>query len=247
MSGNSGKPAEDAIVKTAALVAVLSACVAAAQVDDRVAGLLSLPRVFGSAPCDRFTPKDIVLYASPDSRRAVGSIRVEKNWTFAERGGCEGLVVKVHKIANGGSSDLPTREYGYEEPGAVVLQQRPGWFKVRLTGGAAWIPATDAGEFFTLERLLTDSLAYLTEAFDGRLSPSPGATRTARVSRAAEAGSSVRVRGFRRADERLWIQVEVLSDSPCTSAEEPKVVGEGWLPAHGKSGEPAVWFYSRGC
>jgi len=51
---------------------------------------------------------------------------------------------------------------------------------------------------------------------------------------------------FEDRGDDLWIDVEVLSASPCTS-DAPRVVAKGWLRAHAASGEPVVWFFSRGC
>ena len=34
---------------------------------DRVNGLLSLPEVFGNGPCDRFTPREVLLCTAPES------------------------------------------------------------------------------------------------------------------------------------------------------------------------------------
>jgi hypothetical protein len=143
--------------------------------------------------------------------------------------------------------ELPTREYAYEAPGAIVLQRRGRWFKVRLSGGAAWLHASDAAEYLPLERLLKKGLTYVTDAFGGRLAPSPGATPVDEDPAAVAPGTSVKVTEFRRVGDRLWVHVEVLSDSPCQSPENPSVVQRGWLPAHASSGEPTVWFYSRGC
>jgi hypothetical protein len=43
------------------------------------------------------------------------------------------------------------------------------------------------------------------------------------------------------------VHLEVMSHSICRSAEQPAVVGNGWMPAHSSTGEPTVWFFSRGC
>jgi hypothetical protein len=51
--------------------------------------------------------------------------------------------------------------------------------------------------------------------------------------------------GFMR--DRLWVHIQVMTHSICTSTEEPKIEAEGWIPAHAGTGEPTVWFYSRGC
>jgi hypothetical protein len=213
---------------------------------DRTIGLLTLPEVFGNGACDRFVLGEVRLFASPDSQRAVGTIRVDRNWSFPAEGGCEGLRVGVHLTDPAQSSELPVREYDYEIPAAIVLEQRGGWFKVRLSDGAAWLRASAKDRFLPLRELLTRSLTHLTDEFGGRLAMTPGGAQTVQ-SDSTLAGRTVNVGGFREIAGQLWIQVEILSWSLCESDEKPAILGRGWVPAHTKSGEPAVWFYSRGC
>lgn len=231
------------------LLAILLAAFGAATADaapDRVIGLLSLPEVFGRAPCDRFTPQEVVLYSAPDGRR-TGSIRVDRNWTFNPEGGCEGLEVRVHADADGGAAILPTKEFEYEAPAAVVLEQRRTWFRIRTDTGSAWLVATSRDEFFPLRHLLTDRLTYLTGEWDGRLASSAGGTpRPVSAERDPDGLHDVRIVGFEDRGDDLWIDVEVLSASACTS-NDPRVVAKGWLRAHAASGEPVVWFFARGC
>jgi hypothetical protein len=214
-------------------------------VQDKLLGVLTLPEVFGTDPCEKFTPTEIPLYAAPDVSSMVGSIRVDQYWTFHDVGGCEGLTVNVHQSDGRAVRALPVKEHDYEQPGAIVLEQRGRWFKVRLAGGAAWLHASPRAEYLSLERLLADSLAYLTDHWDGRLAKSPDMPTVEVPSPGA--APSVHIIGFQEPRGQLWVHVSVLSHSPCTSAEEPRVVAQGWLPAHAVSGEPAIWFYSRGC
>jgi hypothetical protein len=127
---------------------------------DRVSGLLSLPEVFGNGPCASFTPREIPLYAAPDGQKIVAAIRVDRHWTFPGNGGCGGLIVRVHH-SDGRVSELPTEEYQYEAPAAIVLQQRGRWFRLRLTGGTAWVHASERDEFFALEDLVKGTLTTL--------------------------------------------------------------------------------------
>lgn len=229
----------------AAGVAVVLVAGSPAAAQDRVLGLLSLPEVFGNGACDRFTPSDVVLHAGPDSLPAIGRIRVDRYWTFHDGGGCEGLVVNVHRTGTSGVRPFPTREQGYEEPAAVVLDQRGQWFKVRLADGAAWLLAASRDEFRSLESLLADGATYLTEAAIGPLVSVPGGVaRTGASSVAAE--RAVQVNEFRQVDGTLWLRIEVLRESPCVAADPP-VIDRGWIRAHAASGEPTVWFRSRGC
>ena len=232
---------------TTALAALLAMGLAA-QTPDRIIGLLTLPDVFGRGACDRFQPRPVNLFAEPDAARLVGSIRVDAFWTFHEDGGCEGLRVSVHRTGTGSAGELPTREYEYEAPAAMVLERRGRWFRVRLPDGAAWIQASERDEFHPLDRLLPQRLTYLTSAWDGGLAASPGAARVG----ARQAGTSpephVRVVELRQVDDDLWVRVEVLSHSVCDPAvAEPVVTARGWLPAHTASGELTIWFFARGC
>ena len=218
---------------------------AMAQQRTRVVGLLALPEVFGNGPCDPFTPQDVPLYDAPDSARIVGVIRVDEGWTASSSGGCEGLRVGVHMTGTVASDPLPTKEYGYEEPGAIVLERRGEWFLIRLAAGSAWVRSSPRDTFHPLEQLLLDGLTYLTESWDSQLAPSAGAP--GRLARVEARGSQPSVRVIRSQQLRgeLWFDLEVIS-SPC---EDPdvKVLDRGWVPAHSMSGEPVIWFYSRGC
>ena len=145
------------------------------------------------------------------------------------------------------STELPTEEYDYEAPAAIVLQRRDRWYKVRLSDGTAWLRASDRDQFFPLERLLTESLTYLADDSNARLRSAPGVAAPNADGGPFAAGMPVQVREFRRVASDLWVNVQVLSHSICESSREPTVTAEGWLPAHVPSGAPTIWFSSRGC
>jgi hypothetical protein len=42
----------------------------------------------------------------------------------------------------------------------------------------------------------------------------------------------------------MWIQVRV-TDGHCEGGSA--TLDTGWVPAHGVTRKPSVWFYSRGC
>ena len=219
---------------------------ALAQQRTRVIGLLAVPEVFGNAPCDRFTPREMQLYDAPESARSVGVIRVDEPWKISSDGGCEGLRVGVHMTGITASDPLPTKEYGYEEPGAIVLARRGEWFQIRLATGSAWIRHSSRDNFHPLEQLLLDGLAYLTEAWDGRLAASAGAPSRPARGEARSSQPSVRVIRSQQLRSELWLDVEVTT-SPCSEAPNVKTLDRGWVPAHTTSGEPVIWFSSRGC
>lgn len=222
-------------------------CDLAAQ--DRVIGLLRLPEVYGNAPCAPFEPRVVTLHAEP-AGKPVASIEVDQNWSFAPHGGCEGLQVSVHR--GDARAELPTREYDYEAPAAIVVEQRGLWFRIRLNGGnSAWVEVPLADRFISFESLLEEfvGVTFIAEGGGGSLSAAPVGTVGSRPGARVTAGQPVRVIETRRLAERLWLHVEVMNHSICNAATSgpPEVVAEGWLPAHLASGEPAVWFASRGC
>ena len=223
------------------LVALLVAQPATAQ--DRVIGLLTLPEVFGNEACERFTPQRVPLHDAPNGAE-LGWIGVEQYWSFAAHGGCEGLEVRVHRGRE--QSELPTREHAYEAPAAIVLGQQGGWFKIRLAEGAAWVNATSRDEFKPLAALFDQALTEITEHFTGRLRSAPGGAFIG--DRFAER-KTVNVLEVRQVGAAQWLHVEVLDISLCTApvGKEPQVIARGWMPAHADSGEPTVWFSSRGC
>jgi hypothetical protein len=123
-------------VASLASAAPLDAVPQQEPVAERIAGLLTLPEVFGGQPCEAFAPGEIPLYTAPDSRRAIGSIRVDRGWTLPE---CSGLLVNVHRESRA-VTRLPTREHDYEAPAAIVLERRGDWYRVQLDDGSAWLP-----------------------------------------------------------------------------------------------------------
>ena len=218
-----------------------------AKSQDRILGLLALPELFGASVCDRFTPQELTLHRAPNAKDTAGTVRVDDYWTFSDEMSCEGrLSVNVHLADGSDSTELPTREFDYERPGAIVLERQNTWFRIRLAEGSAWLQAPELAEFHPLEKLLEDGLTYFTEEWDGHLYDSPGGARQ-QTARAPVSASGLEVTGSRWLNGRLGREVSVLSHSQCDSPTEPRVVRQGWVPAHSRSGEPAVWFFSRGC
>lgn len=210
---------------------------------DRVIGLLTLPEVFGGEGCPPFEPRPVPLYAEPSTKREIAAIRVER---LAPGGGCDGLVVRVHR--GSARAELPTREYSYEAPAAIVVDERRGWLKIRLSDGAAWVAPARNHQFLPLAELFNpeQALTAITDQFTGRLRREPGGGL---IGERLPEYQDVRVIEVRRVGGRQWIHVEVLSHSPCDANidREPFAIGKGWMPAHSDSGEPTVWFFSRGC
>jgi hypothetical protein len=223
-------------------IAFISMSPAAAA--ERIIGLVSIPEVFGSGPCAAFEPQDVTLHAAPGDGKPIGTIHVDRNWSFAPHGGCEGLKVSVHRGAS--KEDLPTREFDYEAPGAIVVDRRDGWIKIRLHQGVAWFKASPVDRFMPLSDLYEEfvGVTAINKSFTARLVNTPGMLGGPILPRVAPE-QPVRVAEVR--DE--WVKVEVLNNSVCTAADNgpPEVIATGWLPLHDADGEPSIWFSSRGC
>jgi hypothetical protein len=231
-------------VKNSFVCLVLLSVAHPALAQDRVLGLLSLPEVFGARECAPFEPSAIELHDSPGDAHVIATIEVDRNWSFAPHGGCEGLEVSVHKGAQ--KDTLPTREYDYEMPAAIVVGQRDGWFKVKIPEGSAWLKPSVVDKFMPLSELFEEftGVTEINMSFSGRLSNAPRAASGPIMMRVTPS-QPVHVLEIR--DE--WIHVEVMSNSPCTAGNDgpPQVISQGWLPLHDQKGEPTVWFSSRGC
>ena len=211
-------------------------------------GLLKLSEVFGTAPCVPFFPRIVTLYDQPDGK-TVGTIEVDQNWSFAPHGGCEGLEVRVHQ--GQARSELPTREYDYDAPAAIVLDRRARWFKIRISPDAtAWVQSIADNRFMSIETLFDEfiGVTFIADPSVRELLSAP-ATSSNAGGVPVKAGLPVQVIETTRAGDRLWLRVEVFSHSLCTAGTNgpPETLGRGWLPAHGANGEPSVWFASRGC
>ena len=89
---------------------------------------------------------------------------------------------------------LESREYGYEEKGAVVYAREENGRRCRdrrrcwslvgtVSGVVGWLSPQDAGEYRTLEALLAEhnDLAHLTDAWDGTLAATAGSAARRRV------------------------------------------------------------------
>ncbi|MBT8080447.1 MAG: hypothetical protein KJO31_17845 [Gammaproteobacteria bacterium] len=187
----------------------------------------------------------------PSNEKLVGLLDLKA----LAHGGHTDLYAEASRTAStmariGSYTDVASREYGYEIEGAVVFATLPGWYRLRLADGRfAWVAADDAGTWFPYEQLPIRRLAYLTDEWSGLVWPNAGAGIPLRASLAAdnhkreypaEVLETTRIGGF------PWFRVRVLKNDPCAGGDN-RVSSEGWVPAYGRNGDPAVWFYSRGC
>ena len=206
--------------------------------NDTLIGLLRLPRLE--------TGGSVTLYAAPHEDAARAEVE--------------------------GFAGLATREYAYEQDAAVAVAEVAGWYRVPLVGegtrsalaaafaqsaaaaaagadsGFAWIPAAET-ELLRYPDLIVSRLAYLNEHWSGFVWPEAGAGLPFRRPPLDPSNEhreqAVRVLEVTEIGGMPFLRVELV-EGVCQLAE-PRVVGAGWVPAFGRSGEPVAWFYSRGC
>ncbi len=231
-------------------LAILLAVVLSPQpsfAQEREIGLLELPGLFGLGACDQFTAKPVALRSSPGGP-VVGTALVVKPHTISSQGGCEPATVGVRMTGTTVTQDLPTAEFGYEAPGAIVYERRGTWFRIRIPTGSAWLQATGAeDEFYSLELLFAEHLTSFTDAWDGSVASAPGADgrRVAGVEKVA--GQAVKVRSSVRVKGSLWFLVNVLDRSGCDGDGEPTVLDQGWVPAYNEGNATTIQIHARGC
>jgi hypothetical protein len=234
---------------TVALAFIVAALTGQGSATDRIIGLLALPGVFGEGPCKPFEPRALTLYGDAGTTRVIGTIEVDQNWSFAPHGGCEGLEVSVHEGQR--RSELPTREFEYEAPAAIVLDRRGQAYKIRLSDNRSGWVISSSNRFMSFESLLEEftGVTFLTDRFGGELRTAPGLSVSNKIVSQAKAAQPARVIETRRVADRLWLHVEVFNHSLCDAAAQgpPESIARGWVPAHADDGEPTVWFASRGC
>jgi hypothetical protein len=143
---------------------------------------------------------------------------------------------------------LPTLEFAYENPGAIVRRREGQWFEIALQERYAWVQVQDDARYLPVAILLKDSLAYLPKGSRALLFRKPGRDEPIWSSSPdVRDDLPVTVLDVRDVSGELWVQVNLLDVGPCTDEKTNVPPLTGWLPFHDATGMPAVWFHSRGC
>lgn len=113
-----------------------------------------------------------ILELPPTMRRDQGSFDLRETPTTAGR-----VVAVILSV-----EALERAEFSYETSGALVYQREHGWSLVRTSEGVAgWLAPDGAGRFHPLEELLRERLTYLTDDWDGQITPVAGGADPVRV------------------------------------------------------------------
>ncbi len=245
-------PAFPALLAFAGLLLAASPPAVSAEApppDPRVGaiGLLQLPELYGTEPCQRFRPSPVVVYGEPGGRAVIGELRVARHWSYPPEGGCEGLRVE-YVPASGTGRELPAQEYAAEQPAGIVLEQRGDWFRLRLPDGSGWVRAAPRNDYAPLLALLQRDLDAFTDPAGATLRRAP-AEDAETVWQGVPACAVPRVRADDTDGTRAWLEVEIELDACCAdgAAMTPAEPVRGWLPLYRDDGVPSVWFAPRGC
>jgi hypothetical protein len=208
-----------------AVAAILSAPLAAAQTAERRIGLLEWPALREHIAAGK-KAEEFSLFLYTDAGRGA------KTWR--EQGG-----------------KLIMKEHGYEELSLVVMERRTvagqRWARIALANGRGWLPEPTSAVFRAYADLVKESLAYLTEAWEGRVWDAPGGTAKVVPFRQIERPEhAADVLEYREVNGQLWLRVNIFSESPCEQ-QQPLSLIEGWIPAYNARGQWTADFYSRGC
>jgi len=214
---------------------------------DGMVGLLQLPMLFGTGACSRFQPKRVQLFSEPRANRPLGHIRVTKPWVFAEDGGCSGHEVGVF-LGTQPAEPLPTLEYDYEAPAAIVLAKSGPWCQVMLQSRAAWINKECLPGFLSVQELLRDKMLYLRPGALALAKQAPQGTAFKPPPMWISAEQvSVSLMASKIIQGEIWLHLSASHINTCEADPKPEEVERFWLPLRDTNGALQVWYYARGC
>ena len=200
--------------------------------------------------------------SNPAHPGLIGLLEIPYTWDEPSRGNKLAIPARLFSVANKESpgmgamkvlSHVETHEWSYEELAAAVYEYHYDgeltWYRLRIasSGKPAWIAASKGMIFHPLSALVSESLSYLTSAWDKRLFSRASEPSTAAALKVTGDEIPIAVAETAILKGKLWILVVVLKESVCSSADAPAVLASGWIPAHARTGKMNIWFYSRGC
>jgi len=215
------------------------------------AGFIDVPANFIATQLNALAGLDLLReLQTTDSAQLLGLLDI-KTLThggsvtiYAESNDDSTILSKIGKI-----DTLQHREASYEFAAASVYAKNDFGFQIRLADGRnGWLAQEHAGTWFTYPELVVNRLNYLHPEWHGFLWPDAGAGIPLRLDGKNSSGRkhAARVKGLTRIADSLWLQVDVLTSDGC-DGKPVKTIASGWTPAWLVDGQPAAWFYSRGC
>lgn len=221
-----------------------------ANVRDRLIGLLELPQIFGSEPCEFYRPAALNVYerASEESNR-IATIEVLRPSKRTATSACEQIQAGVRR--RGAVEELPVWETRFATLAAVAFERSGDWFRIQLQSGSGWVKPRGPARFNPYPELMKQSLTYIPKGWDGNLWMTPGAETAGRIPAAWRRyltdNVMAEVLEYRILNGELWMRVRLDPEYGCELYPKTLPKTEGWLPAYRASGQHSVWFFSRGC
>lgn len=218
--------------------------------ESRIEGILEVRGIFGEYPCTRYRPESFEVREGPSPESSVaGRLEVVREWYADGSESCEAIRVGVRAPDDSTVQPVVVREFGYEQPGLVVLETDGEAFRIALEDGSGWIRPTTF-EFLSYEALVSDGLTFIAEGWAGELWTAPMES-TFPIPDSWQSllpdELIVEVLEHRTVEGELWFHVRLGPEAGCEFPPPELPVVEGWVPGFTASGTNALWFYSRGC
>jgi hypothetical protein len=157
------------------------------------------------------------------------------------------LEVKVFLNAQS-PEPLPTLEYEYEAPAAIVLAKSGRWCQVKLQSRSAWIGSECPSGFISVLDLFREKMLYLRPGALALAMQNPNGTAFKPPSALLNAPSvSASVIASKVIGKEVWLHVAASHISSCERDPKPDEVKRFWLPLRDTAGALQVWYHSRGC
>lgn len=139
-------------------------------------------------------------------------------------------------------------EYDYKVAGALVYETKEGWYRISRNKENLWVRAQDSKGYHPYPEILEGKYTF----FIGKIPqlwqrPSGPVQSLQHVYHQRYEGQfPVKVLKRELINDRWWLKVAFLEESPCIDSKK-RTVQEGWVPAYDKNNQMQFWFYSRGC
>ncbi len=218
---------------------------------DGLRGILEAPTLFGSGPCTA-RPGGIFQLRSAPNNSAAPAGMLEAPPIAAGQNACseDVLVPRIRKVGDAWTSPLPTREFKPGHPGLIVTEAQPGWYRIMLGNGEAWLPAPPASGVHDYGNIVLLAQIHTLRGWDHRVCSTPQASDCRVV--AMPKNPALRITRMQTIGADLWFKVE-FGIGACEGPTQPgRDVLSGWIPGYGARGYDGkrpltLWTDPRGC
>ena len=217
---------------------------------DGLRGLLEAPTLLGTGPCSQRTGAHYVLRSGPaNTAPVVGTIEAQPLPPGQHACSNDALAPQVRKTGDVWSSAAPMREFAPRQPGLIVIEQRPGWYRILLGNGDAWLAQPPQARLYDYGTMVLLSQPIALPAWDGRICSRPALDTCRTVSLPSR---TFRINRSQPMGDDLWFQVEFGMGACEGPATADRHVVSGWIPGYGSQGllgkrALTVWWRPRGC